>query len=268
LVSFRLPRRLVAIVALQALAAPALAQSADQASPKTPASTLPSARQVIDRFVQAIGGREAVMKHASRRAVGTFSMPAQGITGTIDVVAARPDRLLLKISVPGLGEIQTGHDGTIGWLINPMTGPMLLEGKQLDQLRADAEFDAPLHDPSRYKSLETLERVEFEGRPAYKLRVVRVSGDEDVEFYDVETGLQLGSVISRESPMGPIKATNVLADYKAFDGLKIATRQIQRSMGTEQVITIAAVEFGDVDASSVAPPSAIRALIKGDGSRF
>jgi hypothetical protein len=177
-------------------------------------------------------------------------------------VAARPDRLVLKISLGGLGEISTGYDGKVGWLLNPMTGPMLLQGKQLEQLRADSEFDAPLHDPAGYRVLEIVGRVEFEGRPAYKLRALRTSGDEDFEFYDVETGLLLGSMVTRESPMGAIKAVNVMGDYKPFDGLQIPTRQVQRLMGTEQVLTITGVEFGKVEASSFVPPPAIRALIK------
>jgi hypothetical protein len=189
-------------------------------------------------------------------------MPAQGISGTLELVAARPDRFLLKVSLPGVGELLTGYDGSIGWMVNPMTGPMLLTGKQLEQLRYDAEFDAPLHAPEGYKLLETVERVEFEGRPAYKVRAIRTNGDEDFEFYDVGTGLLAGSIVTRESPLGAMKATNVLTDYRAFGGLQIPTRQIQRVMGTEQVLTITSVEHGAVGPSNFAPPPAIRALLK------
>jgi hypothetical protein len=206
-----------------------------QAPAAAPASALPPAAEIITRYVKALGGREAVLRHASRRAVGTFSLPAQGITGTLELVAARPDRFLLKVSLPGIGDLLTGHDGEIGWMVNPMTGPMLLGGKQ---------------------------RVEFEGRPTYKVRAVRANGDEDFEFYDVETGLLAGSVVTRESPLGAMKATNVMTDYRAFGGLQVPTRQIQRVMGTEQVLIITSVEFGAVDASSFAPPAAIRALVK------
>lgn len=223
---------------------------------------LPPATDVIARYVEAIGGRASVLKHASRRAVGTFAMPAQGITGRVELVAARPDRFLLKVSLTGLGELQTGYDGSIGWMLNPITGPMLLEGKQLDQLRFESEFDAALHEPAGYQTLETIERVEFEGRPAYKIRALRKSGDEDFEFYDVETGFLVGSIVIRESPLGSVKATNVMSEYRAFDGLKIPTRQVQRAMGAEQVLTIDSVEFGGVEPSSFAPPAAIRALVK------
>ena len=135
----------------------------------------------------------------------------------------------------GLGEMQTGYDGSTGWIVSPITGPMLLQGKQLEQLRFESDFDAALHEEG-FQALETVERTDFEGRPAYKVRALRKTGDEDFEFYDVETGFLVGSVVTRESPLGSVKATNVMSDYRAFGGLKIPTRQVQRAMGAEQVL--------------------------------
>jgi hypothetical protein len=212
--------------------------------------------------VRAIGGRDAVLRHSSLRAVGTFSMPGQGIAGTVERFAARPDRFREKVSMSGVGEMQLGFDGSVGWMVTPMTGPMVLTGKQLEQLRRDAEFDAALHDPAGYTALETGERVEFEGRPAYKVRALRTNGDEDFEFFDADNGLLIGSIVTRESPLGTMKATNVMSDYRAFSGLQLPTRQVQRVLGTEQVVTITSVEFGGVDPAAFAPPAAILALVK------
>jgi hypothetical protein len=212
--------------------------------------------------VRAIGGREAVLRYSSLRAVGTFSMPAQGIAGTVERFAARPDRFREKVALSGVGEMQLGFDGSVGWMVTPMTGPMVLTGKQLEQLRRDAEFDAALHNPSGYTALETVERVQFEGRPAYKVRALRTNGDEDFEFFDADNGLLIGSIVTRESPLGTMKATNVMGDYKAFSGLQLPTRQVQRVLGTEQVVTITSVEFGGVDPATFAPPASILALVK------
>jgi hypothetical protein len=212
--------------------------------------------------VRAIGGRDAVLRHSSLRAVGTFSMPGQGIAGTVERFAARPDRFREKVSMSGVGEMQLGFDGSVGWMVTPMTGPMVLTGKQLEQLRRDAEFDAALHDPAGYTALETVGQVEFEGRPAYKVRALRTNGDEDFEFFDADNGLLIGSIVTRESPLGTMKATNVMSDYRAFSGLQLPTRQVQRVLGTEQVVTITSVEFGGVEPAAFAPPASILALVK------
>ncbi|HSL20445.1 MAG TPA: hypothetical protein VK886_02850 [Vicinamibacterales bacterium] len=223
---------------------------------------LPPARAIIDRFVEATGGREAIAKHSSRRALGRISMPAQGVEGNLELLAARPDLMRLRMSIPGVGEIQSGYDGKIGWSLNPLTGPMVLQGKSLEQMKADADFDASLHSDKQYKVLETVERTTFEGRPAYRVRAVRITGDEDFEFFDTETGLMLGSMVTRESPMGPVKATHVTSDYREFGGTKIASKIVQKLMGTEQIITITEVHFDAVDKAAFAPPPAIQALVK------
>lgn len=223
---------------------------------------LPPARSIVDRFIDAVGGRGALEKHKSRRAVGRISMPAQGVEGEMELMAARPDLMRVRMTIAGVGEIQSGYDGRVGWSVNPLTGPMLLDGKALQQSKMDADFDALLHGEKLFTALETVERTTFEGRPAFKVRAVRVSGEEDLEFFDVETGLMLGAMVTRESPMGPVKATHVTTDYKTFDGLKVATRIVQRLMGTEQVITIDSVDFDKVDPAAFVPPPQIQALIK------
>jgi hypothetical protein len=189
-------------------------------------------------------------------------MPGQGVEGEVDIIAARPDLMRLRITLPGVGEIQSGYDGRIGWSLDPMSGPMLLQGKALEQTKMDADFDASLHTEKQFKLLETVERTMFEGRPAYKIKAVRQSGEEDLEFFDVENGLMLGAMVTRESPMGPVKATHITSEYKEFGGMKIPVKIVQRMMGIEQVITITSVQFNTVDKAAFVPPPQIQALVK------
>ena len=119
-----------------------------------------------------------------------------------------------------------------------MTGPMLLEGKQLDEKRFDSEFHSELRNDNRYVSLTTLERVDFEGRPCYKVRLVRKTGGEDIEFYDVATGLKAGSITTRETQMGTVTGTAVESNYKKFGNL------LQPTMVKSQIGGLAA---GDHD---------------------
>ena len=96
----------------------------------------------------------------------------------------------------------------------------------------------------------------------YKLRLVRKGGGEDIEFYDVETGLKAGSTNTRETPMGTITATTIETDYKKFGNMLVPTTIKQSGMGVEQVMTITAVDFDAVDAKVFDPPAQIKALIK------
>jgi hypothetical protein len=237
-------------------------EKAQTAAPKAATEKLPAATEIIDRHIKAIGGREAVMSHGSSRATGTFGVPAAGLTGSVEVFAAKPNRMLMKITIPGLGEMLEGFDGTNAWSVSPMTGPALHQGKQLDERRFDSEYYGELKAADRYESMTTVEKTTLEGRPVYKLRLVRKGGGEDTEFYDVETGLKAGSVNTRETPMGTITATTVETDYKKFGNLLVPTTIKQSGMGVEQVMTINAVEFDTVDAKVFDPPAQIKALIK------
>jgi hypothetical protein len=223
---------------------------------------LPSARSILDKHLGAIGGRQAVLSHKSTHATGTLTMPAAGVTGAVDIYGAHPNRSLLKVSLGGVGEVLEGFDGTHGWSISPMTGPMLLEGKQLDEKRFDSDFHSELRSDDRYVSLTTLEQVDFEGRACYKLRLVRKTGGEDLEFYDVATGLKAGSITTRETQMGTVTGTTVETGYKKFGNLLQPTTVRSQIGGLQQVITINSVDYDSVPASTFDLPPGIKALLK------
>src|SRR5262245_26219433 len=112
---------------------PAAAESAKS-------SALPSARSIIDRHITAIGGRAAILAHTSTHATGTISMGGTGMTGAVEIYAAKPDKALTKISLGGIGEVIEGFDGTHGWTLQPLTGPMLAEGKELAEKKFDSDY--------------------------------------------------------------------------------------------------------------------------------
>jgi hypothetical protein len=256
----------VGMALLMLASAPASIASGQSSAPAdradADAPTPPSARSILDRHVEAIGGREALQRHRSTHVQGTLSMPSAGITGSLDLYAARPNKSLLRVSLGGVGEVTEAFDGTNGWSVSPLTGPMLLEGRQLEEKRFDADYEAELRRDSRYVSMTTVARVEFDGRECYKLRLVRKMGGEDFEFYDVGTGLKAGGIATRETPMGAVTATTIEADYRRFGGLLHPTTVRSRMSGMEQVITITSIEYDTVQPSVFDMPPDIQALLK------
>ena len=240
---------------------PAKPAAADAAKPAA-TENLPNARSVITKYIAAIGGREAILSHSSSRATGTFSVTSAGMSGTIELFAAKPNKSLVKISIPGVGEITEGFDGKNGWTVSPMTGPMLLQGKQLEEKSFDTDFYGELHDDSRYQSITTVEKTDFDGRPCYKLRLVRKSGGEDFEYYDVATGLKAGRIATRETQMGTVTGTSIETDYRKFGNLFLPGTIKNSLMGVQQVITIQTIEYDGVSASAFDPPAEIKALLK------
>ena len=225
-----------------------------------PAPSLPSAAEVLERHREAIGGAEAIRRYTSRRIAGRFELTAQAIAGPLEILAAAPDRIVLRMELGGLGRVERGFDGTTGWSIDPGIGPRLLQGRELDELRHSAEFYSELKDPSQFSSSAVLERTTFEGKDCYVLKLVRRSGIEVTEYYEVGSGLLVGSQMNSTSAMGSIPTTVVVDDYKEFGGVLMPTRVRQRAMGVEWVLTTTSVEHDTVPAGAFALPAAIAAL--------
>ncbi|MEO7273406.1 MAG: hypothetical protein ABIX28_02805 [Vicinamibacterales bacterium] len=236
--------------------------AAPKPPPAAPDAALPAARTIIDRHIAAVGGRKAILARNSMHATGTVSIASQGMTGPVEVFAAKPNKMLQRLSISGIGQIEEGFDGTVGWSLSPMTGPSLAQGPELEQKRFDADFYSELHEPARYESMSTVEKATFEGRPCYKVRLARRGGVEEFEFYDVETGLKAGGITTRESPMGPITATTVEGGYRRFGALLQATTLTSTAMGLQQSVTLTTVEFDTVSPSVFEAPAAIKALVK------
>ena len=81
-----------------ALAATFAALTATTFAQTTP---LPTGEAVLDRFVEATGGKDAYLKHTSEIQTGTLEYPALGIKAPVVRYSAPPDQYLLTMEMPG-----------------------------------------------------------------------------------------------------------------------------------------------------------------------
>ena len=246
-------RRLAAAAGLTMVAAPAPAQGA---------AALPPAKELIAKFVAATNATAIMAKHQSVRTKGRFELPAQGISGDLEISQARPNKTMMRINISSLGQIEQGYDGTTAWSINPMQGPRLMTGRELDAVREESSFGTSSRQGPNVASAETVEKTEMNGEPCYKVKMVWKSGRETFDCYSVASGLLVASTGKQESPMGTIEVTNLISDYKDFGGQKIATRLTQQVMGNEQVLILSTVDYDAADAASFEMPAAIKALVE------
>lgn len=250
-------------VATAAVASPALGQAAATVSPHGQA--LPTAAEIIGRHVAAIGGMPALARVSSMHTVGTLSVPAVGLNAATTSSMAVPNRLVSSQNIPGLGELKSGFDGTTVWSVNPMQGPRVLTGKEADQQKEQAIFgaDAWSFAPSLFGAQEALGVVDFNGEPAYKVRMAfKATGTPVVVYFSVAKGWAVGMEMKQSSEMGEIQLVTISGDYKEFDGIKLPTRT-EVSMGpTKMIQTLDRVVFNAVPDSAFTIPDPIKALVK------
>ncbi len=223
---------------------------------------LPTGKDVIARHIEAIGGEAAWKAIKSMRATGTFSLPAQGVNGSLDLMTARPALMRLRVTLEGIGKIESGYNGKVGWTIDPISGPAVLSGRELIEMADDSSFEAILYGPEFIKEFVPVARENFGLTPAIKVKVTLQSGTEQFEYFDATTGLYLGFEGNRATPMGNVPTTEILANYKTVGKVKLPTVIKQRALGFETEISVTEVEFDTVPADAFDLPAVIKALIK------
>lgn len=254
--------RLAAALALLALPVLVLAQAPAPAAARAARASLPPSAEILKHYRTAIGGEAAIKRHTSRTMKGSFEITAQGMKGDLSIVAAAPDKMRLSITLQGLGDLERGYDGRVGWSVDPAVGPRLLQGRELDELKHSADFYDDLHDPSKYQSVTVIGKGPFEGHDCYEVKLVRTTGFEYTEFFDVTSGLLVGVKMDATSQMGTVPVTTIVTEYKPFGGVMMPTVTRQKMMGLESVTTITSVSYDQVAANAFDLPPAIAALIR------
>jgi len=226
------------------------------------AQDLPAAQGIIDEYVQAIGGRDAVLAIVATRTTGSFSMPAMGVTGQLEVVSGENQEMLTRVTIPGMGEMLSGYTGEVAWSVDPMMGARLLEGAEADVMVDQTNRLYGVRDGSLFTSFETTGEAEYDGDACWEISFVWTSGRETSECFSKESGLLIASTMSQESPMGSVDVVTRFLDYEQYGGVRMPTTMRQSAMGQEQIMSIESVEFGGIDASAFEPPAAVLTLIE------
>src|SRR5688500_515970 len=124
-------RWLIALVLVGTFSAASAQEKAAPAEKAPAAATeapekLPSPREIMDRYVEAAGGKEAFLKKKSVMIKGRTEVAGKDLGGSMMLATARPNKLLLSVDLGGI-KMRSGFDGKVGWQLNPLTGHSLME---------------------------------------------------------------------------------------------------------------------------------------------
>ena len=230
----------------------------------TYAQALPSATEVIAKYVTAIGGKAALMKVTSIKQTATMEVPAIGLSASMEMYSAAPNKMAVSTNVPGMGIMQSGYNGKVAWDVNPMQGPRLLADKELASSADNADFYGNmLYSPENFASMETVGDTTINGERAYKVKMVRkATMKESSSFFSAKSGLLLAGISSQESQMGTMQVTSTMSDYKAFGSVLMATK-LEQQMGPQKIIvSITDVTINGAPDAAFAVPDQVKPLIK------
>lgn len=222
---------------------------------------LPTPAEIVVRFVEAVGGEEAMRLHTSSTTKAAFEMPAMGLSGETTIYQMAPDKYLERTVLAGMGETVTAYNGEIGWASDPMQGTRILDGQVLKDTARTARFYAELEYDQVYPEQTTAGEADWNGHATYKVDLVDEDGNESSHYFAKDTGLLIGIETTQTSELGTADITISSSDYKQFGRLMTPSRVAISFMGMEMTQTIESVTWDDVDPSVFEPSDAIKALL-------
>ena len=218
----------------------------------------PTADDVLDKYIEAVGGAQRVAGLVSVTARGTSAgYGPDGEQRPFELFAKAPNQRTTIVRTTS-GDSTTTYDGARGWVAAPHRPvPVLaLAGADLDGLRIDAELSFP----SRVKQVAGRWRV---GLPASiddrEVQVVQGTGAGGATvtlFFDAESGLLVRQTRYVESPVGRIPTQIDYADYRDVSGIKMPFRWTVTWLDGRDAIELTEVRTNaTIDASRFVRPS-------------
>lgn len=209
----------------------AMAQEASKA--QAPALT---AEQIIDKSIEAVGGKEKLEKMKTRYIKGSLEFKAMGMKGSFESFSKMPNKKIDLTSMDGFGEMQQGFDGKIGWSKDPMNGLRELEGMELAMYKRDAVFNSELRWRENYKEAKsTGTKSTVEGKEVYEVEFIPAEGKPVTVYYDAESFLPFMTKMVVDSPYGTLPAKMFPTDYKEVEGVKFP-HSLRQVVGPQEIL--------------------------------
>jgi outer membrane lipoprotein-sorting protein len=198
----------------------------------------PTADQIIEKYVTALGGAEAMRKVTSRTMTGKIL--AGGTETPIDLITKAPNK---RVSVThGNSDSFTAFDGAAGWMGSTGRPARSMSEAESSASALDSEFYLGLRLKEIYPQLrrgrpENIAGVDCEvlngmspGHPAIRL------------YFDKGTGLLVRMVRYADTPLGRMPTQIDYADYRETDGVKTPFRWTLSRHNGRFTIQIASVK--------------------------
>lgn len=232
----------------------------------------PSADQVLDSYVKALGGKEALQKINSRISKGSYKISSTGINADLEMYAKAPNSIMLKINISKTESIQRVFNGTQGWAkdisldeVRPITG------SELSLLETKADFYWPTKIKTLYPKLSFKEKdiieISLPNKTIDKKEVYVLESEEEKKptetfYFDTKSGLLVLYEIDTEILVAEKKEKTIngntftdfeaakeivpikiyYENYKEIDGIKIPMITRQAISSNNIIIELTSVE--------------------------
>jgi len=223
----------------------------------------PTAEQVLDRYLAAIGGPQRLGAVKSFTAKGTYKGFSDIDKNALDLFAKAPNLRTTVIHTAN-GDSTTVFDGRAGWTAAPATDSPVavleLTGGELDGARLDAELAFPAQIKQTLKQWRVAYPATIDDKD---MQVVQgtIDGRYPVNLYfDSKTGLLARLVRYADSPIGLSPTQIDYSDYRDVSGIKMPFHWTVTWLDGRAIIELTQVQANAaIDGSRFAKPAPVPA---------
>jgi hypothetical protein len=213
-----------------------------------------TADQIIDKYIKAVGGEEAIKKITSREQKGTLTSGQMTVPAEVDSKA--PNKRVSIMTTPQ-GQSITAYDGHNGWMSANGHPPRDMSVQENEAIGFDATFDLPLKLKTMFNQLR-VRPAENIGRIAVYQVIGTNPGQPPVRmFFDKVSGLLVRVIRYAETPLGRNPTQVDYADYREDSGIRLPfTWTIARPLGRFTISITEIHQNAPIDDSKFEKPAA------------
>lgn len=199
---------------------PSLTASATPAPATTTAATgtLPTVEQLLDKYIDAIGGK-AALANISTRVVKGSRVNADGTVVPTEVYQKAPDKVLIVVNYPNISYF-SAFNGAGGWS-RDSRGPTEMGKDLLAMTTRDAEFFFGTRFTQLYTGAKVGAPRKVGDRDAYVVTATTAEGGTERLFFDTTNSLLLQRHFEVKTPLGPYPFQIRYEDYRQVDGVML-----------------------------------------------
>jgi hypothetical protein len=187
----------------------------------------PSADQILDKYIRALGGAARLAGVRSFAAKGTYEAYTDRVKRPVEVFASAPGQRVTIVHAPD-GDITTTYDGRSAWMAAPVTErpvPVLaLAGGDLDAARLEAALSFPAQIAQTLSAWRVGAPASIDDRDVQVVQGTTAGRLPATFFFDNDTGLLVRLVRYADSAVGRIPMQTDYADYRDVSGVKMPFR--------------------------------------------
>jgi predicted O-methyltransferase YrrM len=170
---------------------------------------LPGADQILERYLAAVGGREAFSRHKTQLRKGVLNEDAQNIP--VETVAKAPGKWLLRLETGGTSPDREGCNSVAGW---SESGDVVkdMDPRERPELETFLDFQLPLNLAGMREIMTVKLKDRLGEQQVYVVEATPSKGGPRTLAFDAQTGLLL------------LADSVLFEDYREVDGIKLPFR--------------------------------------------